>query len=611
METGHFAERLRALPAKPGVYLFKDSSANVLYVGKAASLRHRVRSYFTPAGELAPKLQRMTGRVSDFDYIVTDSEQEAVILECNLIKKHRPRYNVRLKDDKSYPYLKISLNEDYPRVNITRRFDSDGARYFGPFASASSIRMTATMLRRVFPFCSCRKPVNCTQRRACLEYYLHRCPGPCIGAIGRSEYRENVNQLVLFLEGKQERVIRELRRKMEDAAEKLQFERAAGLRDQVRAAERVTEQQKVVSTRKEDEDVVSLAWAQDEACAQMFSVRGGKLIGSEHFILDGVQGEESKVVLGSFVKQFYSSSPYVPPLILLPQEMEDMAVIRDWLRSKRGFGVELRVPRRGEKRKLVEMAAQNAAEVLEQRHIKWLADSGKTAAALDELRQALCLPRLPRRIECYDVSDIQGTSAVGSMVVFAEGQPRSSDYRRFRIKTVTGADDYAMLREVLSRRFRRGAVPDNGAKPGEVWGIVPDLILIDGGRGHLNAVVEAMRDLGAGSVPVASLAKANEEVFVPDRPEPIILSRNSQALYLIQRIRDEAHRFALAYHIKVRSKSALASAFDAVPGVGPKRRRALLKRFGSLQGIREAPVEELALVAGMTRVLAQRLKENL
>ena len=604
MEERHsFRERLKALPAKPGVYLLKSGTGDILYVGKAASLRHRVRSYFGPPRNLPPKVQDLAARVEELDFIVTDSEQEAIILENNLIKRHRPEYNVRLKDDKSYPYIKVSLNEEWPRVFLTRRFEDDGARYFGPYASAASVRKTVDLLKELFRFCSPRWVITGSKPRPCFDYYIKRCAGACSGELTREEYREIVQQVVMFLEGKHSAVVRDLRRQMDSAAHAEEFERAALLRDRLQAVASVSEAQKIMSPYATDRDVIAVATERNEACVQVFFIRGGRLIGKEHFILEGTQDEEPGRIIASFIQLFYASAPHVPPELLVQSEPEDMSLISSWLGSVRGGKVSVAVPRRGDKRKLVEMVAENCTQVLEQMKAKWLADSGRTGAALKELQERLGLPGLPRRVECYDISDIRGTSAVGSMVVFEDGRPRPSHYRRFRIKTVDAIDDYAMMQEVLRRRFKRVNADD-----GSPWAVLPDLVLIDGGKGHLSSALEVVRELGVDSVPLASLAKENEEVFLPGRAEALILPRDSQALYLLQRVRDEAHRFALSYHQRVRRKKSMRSALE-VPGIGPSRRRALLKEFGSVRGIREASVEDLARVPGISRALAERLKE--
>jgi len=598
-------EQLRQLPTSPGVYLMKDAEGNILYVGKAANLNHRVRSYFGTKQNLSPKLQRMVARVNDFDFFVTTSEQEALILELNLIKRHRPHYNVRLKDDKTFPYLKIDTSEDWPRAHITRRLEEDGARYFGPFASAKSVRQTLKTIKGIFPFRSCSKAITGTDPRPCLEYHIRHCLAPCIGAVSQPEYDEVIKQVILFLEGKQERVIQELESKMEKAAEALDFEKAALIRDQIQAVNRVVEGQRIATTVRGEQDVIAFAGDKDQAYVQVFFIRSSKLIGRESFVLQGTRSEEPWQIMTSFIKQFYGSTPYIPPLLLLQYPVEDTLVIESWLQSKKGTKVNIQVPCRGNKKQLVKIVAENAEQGLEQLKIKQLATPGSLTAALAEIERELHLPRLPLRMEGYDISNIQGKAAVGSMVVFDQGKPKPAHYRRFRIKTVSGADDYAMLREVLKRRFKRSSdAPDT-------WAILPDLVLIDGGKGQLNAALSVMSQAGVGFVPTASLAKENEEIFIPHRSQPITLPRSSQGLQLLQRLRDEAHRFALGYHQKIRKRETFASSLDTIPGIGPKRKRALLKQFGSVRAIRDAPIEELAATAGMSQSLAKRIKEHL
>jgi len=598
-------EQLKQLPAAPGVYLMKDTAGNIIYVGKAANLSKRVRSYFTSGQKLSAKAQRMVSRVRDIDFFVTSSEQEALILELNLIKRHRPRYNVSLKDDKTFPYLKIDIDDDWPRVYVTRRLEQNGGRYFGPFASARSVRQTLKVLKEIFPFRSCTKNITGSAPRPCLQHHIQHCLGPCIGAVSKDEYAEVIRQIVLFLEGKQEKVIRELEGRMEEAARALDFEKAALLRDRIRAVRQVIEGQRLATRVRGEQDVIAFVQDKDRAYAQVFFVRSGRLVGRESFILEGTRSEEPSQIMASFVEQFYHSAPGVPPLLLLQHPLEDKAVIEDWLQRKRGASVRIQVPRRGSRKELVDIVAENARQGLEQLKIKRLAAPKVLKAALDEIRRELKLPRLPSRLEGYDISNIQGKLAVGSMVVFEQGSPKTSCYRRFRIKTVPGADDYAMLAEVLSRRFKRlSSAADD-------WAVLPDLILIDGGRGQLNAALSAIDKAGAGPVPIASLAKENEEIFIPRRAKPVVLPRSSPGLQLLERLRDEAHRFALGYHQKVRSRVSIASALDAVPGIGPKRRRALLKQFGSLAGIRRASPEELAAVENMNPNLAKKVKECL
>ena len=585
----------------------KDAVGNILYVGKAANLHHRVRSYFGTGQKLSPKLQRMVARVNELDFFITSSEQEALILECNLIKRHRPRYNVRLKDDKTFPYLKIDLNDEWPRVHITRRLEENGGRYFGPFASAKSVRQTLKVIKGIFPFRSCSRVITGTDSRACLDYYIHHCLAPCIGVASKEEYAEVIKQVILFLEGKQEVVVQELESKMNKAAEALNFEQAALLRDQIQAINRVIEGQRIATAVRGEQDVIALAGDKDQAYVQVFFIRGGKLIGRESFVLQGTRSEEPHQIMASFIKQFYSSNPYIPPLLLLQYPVEDTTVIGNWLQSKKGAKVHIQVPCRGGRRQLVKIVAENAQQGLEQLKIKQLAAPAALAAALAEIKRELHLPRLPSRMEGYDISNIRGTAAVGSMVVFEKGKPETSYYRRFKIKTVLGADDYAMLHEVLKRRFKRSS----DALATNSWAILPDLILVDGGKGQLNAALSAIGESGVKSVPTASLAKENEEIFIPRKTEPIILPRSSPGLQLLQRLRDEAHRFALGYYQKIHKRETFASVLDTIPGIGPRRKRALLKQFGSVQGIRKASEEELAAAKDMNQSLARRVKEYL
>ncbi len=605
MSGNQVIEQVKKLPENPGVYLMKDAQGTILYVGKAASLKHRVRSYFGSGQRLPPKLQRMVSRVADVDFYVTGSEEEALVLELNLIKRHHPYFNVRLKDDKNFPYLKIDLKEDWPRVQITRRLEANGSRYFGPFASAHSIRQAMKVIKDIFPFRPCSKDLTRPLPRACLEYDLLNCPAPCIKAIGREEYAEVIKQLILFLEGRQEAVVRQLVNKMKLAAQAMDYEKAARLRDQIQAVKEVVRWQRMASTVRGEQDVIAFAQDRDQAYVQVFFIRGGKLIGREGFTLQGTRSEEPAQVMTSFVKQFYASATYIPALILLQHPVEDRPVIESWLQNRKGSKVHIQVPRKGDKKRLVDTVADNATQGFERIKAKQLSSPAALKAALKEIKRELGLPRIPLRMEGYDISDLQGQAAVGSMVVFEQGKPRQKHYRRFRIKTVPAADDYAMLGEVIRRRF------GHGKEATDSWAIPPDLVLVDGGKGQLNAVLEAMHDLGINSVPVAGLAKEKEEIFIPDRAEPISLSLSSPGLQLLQRLRDEAHRFALGYHQKLRKRATFVSELDAIPGIGPKRKRSLLKKFGSVQAIQESSFEELAQAKGMSQGLARKIKEQL
>ncbi|MFA5368001.1 MAG: excinuclease ABC subunit UvrC [Dehalococcoidia bacterium] len=605
MDKKRLQKQIDALPQQSGVYIFKDGSGGVVYVGKATNLRSRVRSYFGAEEGLSRKQLRMLSYISDFEFIVTDSEQEALILENNLIKKYRPRYNVRLKDDKTYPYLKVDIGDRWPRVFITRHMEKDGSRYFGPYASAQSVKRTLNLLKQLFPFRSCKRTITGKDIRPCLEYYIHRCCGPCVGDVSEQEYRAIINQVMMFLDGKRDDILRELRLEMASAAGRMDYERAAMLRDQIRSVEMVTQHQRVAAAEGDDEDVIALARNHDQAYVQVFFIREGKLVEKDNFTVLGVQDEDDGRIMSSFLNQFYSSSSYIPSLILLQHEPDDFFLLEEWLSCKRGSSVRLHVPFRGDKKKLVDMVAENAAHGIEQTIVKDLSDTAKTESALSALKEALHLPGKLHRIECYDISNIQGKAAVGSMVVFEDGQPKKAHYRRFRIKSVGGIDDYAMMKEVLRRRFSRVGQAEGS------WGLVPDLVIIDGGRGHLNAALDEMSDLEVNYIPVAGIAKENEEIFLSGIDDPVVLPRDSDALHLVQRIRDEAHRFAIGYHHKVKAKETMKSALDSVSGIGPRRKKALLLKFGSVKGIREAAIDDIAAVPGMTRSLAQRLKENL
>ncbi|MBN1179583.1 MAG: excinuclease ABC subunit UvrC [Anaerolineae bacterium] len=607
---------LEALPACPGVYLMRDVKEQVIYVGKAINLRSRVRSYFTPSAQENPKIRRLAGEISDIETIVTETELEALILEANLIKAHRPRFNVRLRDDKRYPYVVVTWAEPFPRVQVTRRVERDGNRYFGPYTSSAAVRQTLDLLRRSFPYLTCNRTIDGQDERACLYYDMKLCLGPCIGAVTQEEYRATIQGLIRFLEGHSEEVAAGIESRMQVAAEALDFEKAAVLRDQLHAIRQVMERQKVVAAAGNDEDVLAFARDDGNACMQVFFIRGGKLLGREYFMLEGAEEVEDRDVMAAFLKQFYDEAAYIPPEVILPEAVTETLVIEEWLRSKRGAKVTLHVPRRGRKRQLVQMATENAVQMLDAQRVRWEHDTLRQEQSLDELQQALDLPQRPARIECYDISNTQGTQPTASMVVFEQGVPRKSDYRRFVIRTVEGPDDYASMEEVLTRRFRRwqAATSDEvlGARQVKAWALLPDLLIVDGGRGQLNVALKVLAafDL-TDRVPVAGLAKQEEEVHLPGKAQPVRLPRSSQGLFLLQRVRDEAHRFAITHHRERRQRAGLASELDALPGIGPMRRRALLKAFGSLERIRAASVEELAAVPGIPRVVAEAIKEHL
>jgi excinuclease ABC subunit C len=656
---------LDSLPHKPGIYVMKDAQGTIIYVGKAVSLFNRVRSYFQESTDLSPKNRSMVAKIEDIEFLVVRNEVEALVLESNFIKQYRPRYNVLLRDDKSYPYIKVALTEDFPRVYRVRSFARDGNRYFGPYTNSGAVDATLDLLNKLFAFRSCRydasawappaggePPTGWKQKllpRPCTQYFIHRCIAPCVAYATRQEYDAVIRQVILFLEGKHDEVVRYLQAAMEKAAEELNFEEAARIRDRIKAVERILEKQRIISTEgQDDQDVIALASQDDETCAQVFFFRQGKLIGREFFILQGTHERSPGEIMHSFFQQFYESVPHVPAEIIVEAEPEDKTVLQTWLKEKRGSALTIIEPKRGEKRRLIEMVKQNAQEVLEQQRIKWLSDSQKTQLALEELQEVLNLATPPQRIECYDISNTQGTNSVGAMVVFEGGRPKNSEYRRFKIKTVEGANDVASHQEVLRRRFRKAAGlqeteaearastpaenPEGGpdepesvlAGDGETrperlqheWAL-PDLVIIDGGKGQLHAALQVMYELHL-DIPIIGVAKEEgshtrlataEAIYIPGATEPILLPRSSQGLYLLQRIRDEAHRFSITYHRKLRSDKTFTSVLDEIPGIGPKRKKALITHFGSIRAISAASLDELAALDGMTRDAAEKVKE--
>ncbi|SFG62289.1 Excinuclease ABC subunit C [Desulfotomaculum arcticum] len=605
-------EKLGKLPEKPGVYLFRDGEGQIIYVGKAVSLKNRVRSYFGAPAARDPKVKAMMGRARDFEYISTDSEVEALILEANLIKEHRPRYNICLKDDKSYPYLKVTLGEKFPRVFITRRVVKDGSRYFGPYTQVGAVHETMRLLKRMFPLRTCKQKSPLPRSRPCLNQHIKRCLGPCCGLVTPEEYRKVVDGVLLFLEGKQEELVKALRARMESAAENLEFERAAELRDQLQAVEKVIERQKVVYADREDRDVVAMARGEDECCVMIFFVRGGKLIGRERFMLDGTGMMDRGEVITAFIKQYYLRAEFIPREILVeeitPAETE---VLEHWLTGKRGARVYIARPLRGEKKQLVDLVGRNALLILEEVKSDRAARKEDAQKALEELAGALGLEAPPGRLECFDISNTQGVESVASMVVFEEGKPTPQQYRRFKIKTVAGPDDFASMREVLGRRLSRGREERELINTGQMSGKkakfhrLPDLLVVDGGKGQLSSAVAVLQEQGFANIPVCGLAKEEELIFLPGRPEPVRLSPESPALKLMQRLRDEAHRFAITYHRQLRGKRNLKSMLEEIEGIGPVRRRELLLRFGTIEKIKEATPEELAAVPGMNSRTAQ------
>ncbi len=610
--TPELESALAKLPDRPGVYLMKGARGEVLYVGKAQSLRSRVRSYWqkaTPAGEVH-RIRSVIDRVADLEITLTDSVSEALLLEANLIKRYRPRFNVRLKDDKSYPYIKITKTDDFPRIERTRKLVNDGSRYFGPYASASSVDESMNLVRRLFPFRTCTVAIKDgvkALQRPCLLYHIKRCQGPCITAISKVDYAADIAQVELFLEGRQETLVKALGAEMAAAAERTDYEAAGMLRDKIRAIERTMESQKMEAFARTELDLIGMARQDNQAAIQLFVIRDGKLIGRDVFLLDAMRDAADDEVLSGFLEQYYVRATSIPREIYLPSPIAEASDLETFLAERRGGPVHLRLAQRGEKRKLAALAERNATGTLAREQARWLADQGKTLAALEELATALGLVGPPLRIECYDISNFQGSESVASMVVFEDGKPRSGEYRRFRIRTVQGPNDFASHQEVLRRRFRLAKGGEEGSDEERRWAM-PDLVIVDGGKGQVSAAKEVLDELGLHDLPLAGLAKEREELFLPGQTEPILLPATSPALYLVQRLRDEAHRFAITYHRDLRAKKSVRSAFDDLPGVGPKRKRELLKVFGSIKRVRDAPVEQIAAVPGIGRALAERIK---
>lgn len=616
--SDHLQGILDSAPKKAGCYLMKDSSGKVIYVGKAINLRNRLRSYYHASALENQKTSQMVKRISDIDWIVVGSELEALILEMTLIKKHRPHFNVRLKDDKRYPYVKVHWADPFPKLTVTRQMVNDGSRYFGPYTSVWAVHQTLDVLRRIFPYLTCDRTITGEDDRACLYYDIKLCSAPCIGAINKADYRQVIDDLCQFLSGRTEPILSRLQSDMQRAADQLQFERAAALRDQVNAIEKVVERQKVISSEYVDSDVIAMARSDGEACVQVFFIRGGKLIGREYFLLEGAEGSPDADVMSGFIKQFYDQASMIPSQVLLPQEIDEMKIIKQWLSSRRpGESFEILVPRQGQQQELIQLAAENAAETLNSLQARWQAEKHRQTEALAELQSALDLPSPPNRIECYDISNTQGTSAVGSMVVFERGVPTKKYYRRFNIRSVSGPDDFASMEELLNRRFNRWrSAQELVAKPGgkvdQAFSLLPDLLLIDGGKGQLSRAAAVLEKYNlTDQIPVAGLAKQHEEIFLPQRSDPINLPERSQGLFLLQRVRDEAHRFAITTHRRQRAKSGLASRLDSIPGVGPARRKALLMKFGSIEKIRSASVDDLSSIPGISESLAFNIKSQL
>jgi excinuclease ABC subunit C len=597
--------KLENLPTSPGVYLMKNDQGEIIFVGKAVNLRNRVRSYFRELKPDQAKTKALVKHIADLEYIIADNELEALVLECNLIKKYRPKYNINLKDDKTYPFLKIT-NEDYPQVLVTRKVLKDGARYFGPYPSVNELRNSLEMIRKIFPFRSCKQKVF-TNDRPCLNAHIQMCYAPCVGRISKEEYNEMIEEIALFFEGKQDGLVKRLRKEMEEAAENLDFEQAARLRDQLQGVEQIMTQQKAVLGGEDDQDVIAMARGINQCCVQIFFVRGGKIVGRENYFLRGTDDSSRGEVIASFMKQFYLTSQFVPRHILLETELEEQSILEQWLTEKRESRVYLKVPKRGQAKELVDLVGRNASEALARQEQEETYQEQRTAGVLEQLQNMLGLEDVPHRMECYDISNTQGTESVASMVVFVDGKPKKDQYRRFKIRTVDGANDYASLKEVLTRRLKHGLTEQTEGGNGK-FSAFPDVIMMDGGRGQVNIALEVLKELEL-SIPVCGMVKDSHHrtrgLYYNNIEIP--MDSHSELFLLITRMQDEAHRFAITYHRSLRGKRNLASVLDDIPGVGEKRKKNLLKHFGSFTKIKEASIEELLEVEGINHAVAEEI----
>ena len=595
----------------------KNSSGKIIYIGKAVNLRSRVRSYFHSSADHSPKTRRMVLELADIDWIVVGSELESLILEMNLIKKYLPEYNVRLKDDKRYPFIRVHWADPFPKITVIRKQVRDGSRYFGPYTSVWAVHQTLDLLRKIFQYRTCDRMITGEDSRACLYDDIKLCTAPCIGKINQAEYRQMIDDLCKFLEGHTNPILKRLKNDMGLSSHKMDFEKAAILRDQIQAIEKVVERQKIISSSDMNSDAIALARSNGDSCMQIFFIRNGRLIGREYFILEGTEDENDSAIISQFIKQFYAESSSIPQEILLPNELEESLIIQQWLNQARGGKkVHFKIPKRGTRHDLIKLAAENAVETLRALKAQWEVDTHKQSQALAQIQEALNLDTPPNRIECYDISNTQGTAAVGSMVVFEQGTPNKKLYRRFKIKTVVGPDDFASMEEVLSRRFKRwkSAKDDEGIgkKLDQSFSVLPDLLVVDGGKGQLSRAVKVLAEFRLDKkILAAGLAKEHELLFLPDKDIPIELPRSSQGLFLLQRIRDEAHRFAITAHRNLRKKEKFISRLDQIPGIGPIRKKELLKKFGSLDGVKSASISEITTISGITHELAVKISEKL
>ena len=609
MENFNIQEELKKLPGKPGVYLMHDEKDAIIYVGKAISLKNRVRQYFQSSRNKGAKIEQMVTHISRFEYIVTDSELEALVLECNLIKEHRPKYNTMLMDDKTYPFIKVTVNEPFPRVMMARRMKKDKAKYFGPYTSAGAVKDTIELIRKLYHIRSCNRslPKDIGKERPCLNYHIHQCYAPCQGYISREEYRKSIDEVVRFLNGNYDPILKELEEKMLDASENLEFEKAIEYRELLASVQKIAQKQKITDTAGDDRDIIAMASEGEDAVVQVFFIRGGRLIGRDHFYLKIAENDTKSEILSSFIKQFYAGTPYIPAELMLPEEIEDQEIIEEWLTTRREHKVRLRIPKKGTKEKLVELAQKNAQMVLKNDKERLKREEGRTIGAVKEIEKLLGLNNLVR-MEAYDISNTNGFASVGSMIVYERGKPKRNDYRKFHIKGVQGAADYARMREVLTRRFRHGLEEQKSGKELGSFNVFPDLIMMDGGKGQVNIALEVLDELHI-SIPVCGMVKDDHHrtrgLYYQKIEIPIVLI--SEGFRLITRVQDEAHRFAIEFHRKLRSQGQVHSILDDIPGIGPARRKALMRTFASLDEIKNAEVEDLKKIPSMDEKSAKNV----
>ncbi len=607
-QPANIVEQLSKTPSDPGVYLMQNENNQVLYVGKAKHLKNRIRSYFNSSSNLSPKIQQLVHNIERFEYIVTETETEALILENNLIKQLKPYYNDRLKDDKTYPFIKVTLQEKFPKVLFTRNIKNDGSKYFGPFTSARSVRTTMNLLKRLFPYRSCTKTITGKDDRPCLDFHINRCVGPCIGASTKDDYNEIINHVILFLEGDKKEIIRQLKTAMKKSSINLEYEKAANYRDQILSIEQINEKQRMFNADKSYKDIIGIYLSNNEAAIQVLHIRNGNMVGRNHFLMESIMDNKENVIAREFIEQYYSFYHEIPSEIIVQTELDtEREITEAWLKSKKNKSVKITIPQRGDKKKLLNLAIQNAKEQYNNKFVGEKIQLEHTKNTLLEIEESLGLNKIPKRIECYDISNIQGTNPVGSMTVFIDGEPEKSHYRKFKIAHVEGINDYSMMKEVLSRRLKNLSDPK---KPD--WNNKPDLIVIDGGKGHLNASLQTLLELGLyPEINICSLAKKKEEIFVPEQAESIILPRNSTALHLFQYIRDEAHRFAITFHRSLRNKKSNLSIIDSIPGIGPKKKFALFEKYQTIKQIENASITNISKINGFNNSLAQKIKNTI